>query len=352
MSTAVLNERAAVSLETYVVDMAWSPDGAALAVAGGEGAVMLVEGIAEKPRHRVLGEHTMGAIAVAWKPGGSVLASSGQDSTVVVWDAAAAPGGESAVRARLRPGSAWTDHIAWSPDGNLLATATGKVLSLWDEKGERVHQSEPLPSTIAALAWDRTGRDVATAVQGGVFVHRIEPPRFSVRRYTWPAACLTAAYSPNGRVLATGTQDGTVHFWNLATGKDSQMRGYANKVTLTEWSANSRYLATAAGNDVVVWDFGGKGPEGTQPLELQGHTERVTALAFQSNGVCLASAGRDWRISLWQPGKERVAVDAHLTSGEITALRWSLDGRVLAAGDAKGTVRLYELTNGETPKKR
>jgi WD40 repeat protein len=164
-----------------------------------------------------------------------------------------------------------------------------------------------------------------------------------MRKYSWPAACLTATYSPNGKVLASGMQDGTVHFWMLTTGKDSQMRGYGSKVTLTEWSANSRYLATAAGAEVVVWDFGGKGPEGSAPLELSGHTERITHLAFQPDGPWLVSAGRDWRLTLWQPGKEKQAVDAHLTGGEITAVKWSPDGRRLAVGEAKGRLTIYEL---------
>ena len=65
MSGAVLNEHASVALDTYVVDMAWSHDSKSLAIAGGEGAVALVEDAGGKPKSRVLGEHGMGAIAVA-----------------------------------------------------------------------------------------------------------------------------------------------------------------------------------------------------------------------------------------------------------------------------------------------
>jgi WD40 repeat protein len=345
MSSAMLTEGASVSLDTYVVDIAWSHDSRALAVAGGEGAVALVENLSAKPSTRVLGEHGMGTIAVAWQPGSGVVASSGQDSSVALWDTRS---GDGAVK-RVRPGTAWTEHLAWSPDGRILAAATGKLVTLWSAAGETVHKFEPHAATVAALTWDKPGRDLAAATQGAIIVHRIEPPNFSVRRYAWPAACLTAAFSPNGKVLATGTQDGTVHFWNLTTGKDSQMRGYGTKVTLTEWSANSRFLATAAGNEVVVWDFGGKGPEGTHPLELRAHTERVSALAFQPNGPWLVSAGRDWRLSLWQPGKETVAVDGHLTAGEITAVRWSPDGQRVAVGEAKGRLTIYDLVSRTAP---
>ena len=340
MTLATLAEGASLSLDTYVVDLAWSPDSRSIAVAGGEGAVMLVEGTDSAPKARVIGEHGMGVIAVAWQPGGNVIASAGQDSAVALWDAAS-----GSVIKRQRPGTAWTEHIAFSPDGKLLATATGKVLALWDPAGDKVHSFEPLAGSIAALAWDKTGRDLAAASAGAISVHRVEPPQFTSRKYAWPAACLTAAFSANGKVLASGMQDGTVHFWLLQTGKDSQMRGYGSKVTLTEWSANSRYLATAASADIVVWDFGGKGPEGSAPLEFAGHTDRVTHLAFQPTGPWLVSAGRDWRLSLWLPGTEKLAVDAHLTGGEITAVRWSPDGKRVAVGEAKGRLAVYELTD-------
>jgi YD repeat-containing protein len=339
MTLATLGEGASLSLDTYIVDLSWSPDSRALAVAGGEGAVVLVEGADASPRARAIGEHGMGVIAVAWQPGGNAIASSGQDSAVALWDAASG----NAIK-RLRPGTAWTQHIAFSPDGKLLAAATGKTLSLWDSTGEQVRSFEPHAGSIAAIAWDKPGRDLAAASAGAIAVHRLEPPQFTSRKYAWPAACLTAAFSANGKVLASGMQDGTVHFWLLQTGKDSQMRGYGSKVTLTEWSANSRYLATAAGSEVVVWDFTGKGPEGSAPLELSGHTDRVTHLAFQPTGPWLVSAGRDWHLCLWLPGKQKQVVDAHLSSGEITAVRWSPDGKRVAVGDAKGRLTIYELT--------
>jgi hypothetical protein len=69
MSSAMLTERATIALETYVVDIAWAHDGRALAVAGGEGAVVAIDASADKLRSRVLGEHGMGAIGVSWLPG-------------------------------------------------------------------------------------------------------------------------------------------------------------------------------------------------------------------------------------------------------------------------------------------
>lgn len=334
---AILEFRSRLTLEDYVVDIAWAPDSQRCAIAGGEGKVYLVSRSDETLEAREVGEHGMGALAAAWQPRGEHFATCGQDSRVVMFN------GEGQRVAERRPSMNWTTCLAWRPDGSQLATAAGKQISLWTAALEPVHAFDPCEATIAALAWDKPGSDLAAALNGGLVVQRIEPARFSTRQYKWQAPCLTAAYSPNSRFLATGTQDGSVHFWHLSSGRDSQMRGYPNKVDCTVWSADSRYLATAADNQVVVWDFGGKGPEGSRPLQLSGHTDRIECMAFQPNGNFLVSGGRDWRISLWLPGKATAALDAQLVDSEPSCLRWSPDGRFVAVGERRGTLSIFEL---------
>lgn len=337
---ALLEPRASATLDDYVTDLAWSSDGTRLAIAGGEGQVFVAThaGASKSLAVTALGNHGMGALAVAWQPRGTVVASSGQDNSIALWD-----GATGTERRRLRPAMAWTEHLAWSPDGTQLASASGKGLSLWSPEGELVHRFDPQPGAIAAIGWDKPGRDLAAATHGAMVIHRIEPPQYATRQYKWPGGCQTVSFSPNGRVIASGMQDGSLHFWYLASGKDSQMRGYPGKVHLTSWSGDSRWLASNAGNEVVCWDFSGKGPEGTKPVQLSGHTDRIECLAFQPGGPYLVSAGRDWRLSLWWPGKAKQAIDAHLTDSEPSCLRWSPDGRHVAVGERKGKLTVFEI---------
>lgn len=347
--SAILEPRGSAALDDYVVDIAWSGDATRLAVAGGEGKVILATFDGAKLSAREIGEHGMGALAVAWQPRSDRFVSSGQDSALVVWD-----GVRGEVLQRRRPATAWTERLAFSPDGRQLATAAGKQIFLWSTPHDVAASTEsaallapaqtfePLPHAVAALAFDRAGRDLAAALQGGLVLHRMGP-RIEQRRLDWPAACLTTAFSPNGRVIATGTQDGSVHFWYLATGRDSQMRGYPGKVTEMAWTHDSKYLATVAGDAIVAWDFSGKGPEGTRPLQLNGHTDRIECLAAQPGGNHLVSGGRDWRVSLWLPGKYPQALDAHLTVSEPSRIVWSPDGRFVAVGERKGKLSIFEL---------
>jgi len=332
-----LEARATAQLDDYVVDLAWSPDGKQLALAGGEGKVALAD-IGDKISITPLGEHMLGTLALAWQPHGKRFASAGQDGSVALWDAAGARQYK-----RWKPGVGATQSLAWSPVGDALATAAGKSVTLWSAEGDKLHAFAPATSTAVALAFDRPGTDLGVALNGELAVHRIEKSRYETRRYKWPAACLTVNFSGNGRFLASGMADGTLHFWNRSTGKDSQMRGYDGKVQLVAWSDNSKYLASCTGNDMVLWDFSGKGPEGARPLVLSGHTDRVDAFAWQTGGEHLLSGGRDWRLVLWRPGRAREPIDVQMSDGEISAMRWSPDGRRVAIGEKQGRVSLFEV---------
>jgi WD40 repeat protein len=124
------------------------------------------------------------------------------------------------------------------------------------------------------------------------------------------------------------------------------MRGYGTKITLTSFSANSRLLATGADQQVIVWDFSGGGPEGSEPVQLASHTARLTQLAFQPQGPLLVSGARDRRVALWRPSVSADPQDADLCSDEVTLLRWSNDGQQLAVGDASGQLTVYAVGSG------
>src|ERR1039457_6609613 len=229
-----LRPRERIELGDYPVDAAWSGDGRTLLVAGGEGAVWILPisaAPATVPAPQVIGRHVGGVLALSWQPAGRLFASSGQDGLVQLWDARAL------TSQPIHRGKQWSERLAFADNGRLLAVAGGRTLYLYDPQGQLRHTFPDHEGTIAALAWRPKTGQLAAAGNGGVRIHRLEPQPDS-HDYPWRGACLTASWNPDGRLLAAGMQDGSVHLWNIASGEESEMPGLGAKVFATGWSAN------------------------------------------------------------------------------------------------------------------
>lgn len=335
---ATLAPQAAGSVEDFPAAMAWAPDGSALAVGGGEGRLWMLD--ARTGEATALGEHAPGVIELAWQPKAQQLASAGQDGSVRLWNARD-PAAASRV---LHRAVQWPAGVAWQADGSRLAFAQGRAVRLFSADGEPAGILDGHAVPLSHLAW--RGRDeLVAAGNGALFVDRVSTGQ--IEQFVLEGTPQTLALSPDLKIAASGLADGSVNFRYLNNRKRSRMSGYAGKVHQTAWSASSRHLATAStgASSIVVWDFGGKGPEGSEPLQLEAHEARIEALAWQATGPLLAACGRDWKLSLWKPGPGRsAALDVQALEGEPCALGWSPDGRRLAVALASGKIRFYGLT--------
>jgi WD40 repeat protein len=325
------------AVEDFPVAMAWAPDSSALAIGGGEGRIWRIE--ARTGGATPLGEHAPGVLELAWQPKGQLLASAGQDGSVRLWNTQE----PDAAAQVLHRATRWPAGVAWQADGARLAFAHGRAILLFNNDGSPAGELDGHEAPLTHLAW--RGRDeLVAAGNGALFVDRISSGE--IEQFVLEGTPQTLALSPDLKVAANGLADGSVNFRYINNRKRSRMSGYAGKVHQTAWSANSRFLATAStgASSIVVWDFGGKGPEGSEPLQLEVHEERIEALAWQAGGALLAACGRDWKLSLWKPGPRRNQVlDVQALDGEPCAIGWSPDGRGLAVAQASGKIRLYVL---------
>jgi WD40 repeat protein len=234
------------------------------------------------------------------------------------------------------------DRLAWCPVVNLLASAAGKKLRLWDAGGKLVREYPDHPATIADIAWQPKAEILASATFGYLSLWRTNATE-PYRRFERSSSMLAIAWSPNGQYIATGDQDSSVHFWIIKKGEDLMMSGYPSKVKELSWDSGSRYLATGGGPMPCVWDCSGKGPAGTTPLQYESHTDRVSALAFQHQGLLLATGGLDTLLALWGVGQKKTPLVLEYQPSPVSQLAWSPDDKHLALGTERGDVVLYSL---------
>lgn len=325
-----------IIIDDYVIDAEWSPDGSLLAAAAVSGPVACLNTENGELAWNVHA-HGFGTTEVAWHPGLEMLTSAGQDGTVRHWDPA-----DGTEIATLVGGDIWVEHVAWSPNGKILASSAGKQLRLWDPAGSLIRTFDRHQSTISDIAWAPEGGDIVTGSYGALQFWNVSSEK-PVRTLEWQGSILTIAWSPDGRYIATGEQDSTVHFWTVKTGKDLQMWGFPTKVRELAWDVSGKYLATGGGPTVAVWNCAGRGPEGRKPILLDAHEEVLTALAFHPGMTLLASADEAGHLALWQPDVSNEPLDHLVVDGAISVLQWSPDGRSLIVATETGSIARIDV---------
>ncbi len=301
----------------------------------GDGSVIAVEEGTGQQRFRIRA-HQGSVLGISMSPQGTHFATCGQDSSARLWTMQGQP-------VRELPGgkAGWVEQVAWAPFGDRIATAAGRVVRLWNSEGDPLLETEALGSTVTALAFRADGSAVAAACYGGVHVWPFVP-NAKPRHLAWKGSLISLAWSPDGKVIACGSQDGSVHFWRLANGRDSEMSGYPVKPKALAWDRESRLLATGGGPTVTVWDFRGNGPEGTRPIELEGHQGVCTRLAFDAKQGVLASGAQDTSVLLWKPRRSTRPIRYAFMQAALTCLTWHPGNGRLMGGDASGAVAYWE----------
>ncbi len=315
--------------------VAWSPTCDAVAAGSMGGEAVLVDAASGRLRATVA-DHGLGVLDVAWSPDGALIASAGHDQRVVI-----ARSDGTVVAQTAGTGQART--VAWSPDGRLLAAGIGRELVVVTTAGEPLLRVPGQPSTVTDVAWSADSRRVGVACYGGV--RWFEPARDSAepaRVLAWKGSLLCLHVAPDSRHVASGNQDNSVHVWRLWSGRDMEMTGYPAKIDRLAWHPASRLLAVGGPGDVTVWDFGGSGPEGSTPRQIDAHEERIAAIAYAPDGTALATAAADGWLKVWGDGGSAPLAAWPAGSG-VECFAWAPDSSALVAGTHDGRLQRVDL---------
>ncbi len=152
----------------------------------------------------------------------------------------------------------------------------------------------------------------------------------------------SVSFSPDGKALASASDDGTVKVWTSYGEEILTLSGHVGPVYSVSFSPSGDIIASG-GNDgtVKLWD-----KSGYELLTLIGHGGAVNSLSFSGSGEAIASGGNDGTVKLWDPeGKQILSIQAH--KDKIYSVSLSPDGKTIASASEDNTVKLWNLRGRE-----
>ncbi len=351
----------------------WSPDGSLLAVAAVGSPVALIDAASRSDGFVLDGSESHVVTDIRFSPDGKRVATSGA-ATTAIWERNGGPPVATIDTAAAA--------LAWAPDNARIATVSAEGVTLWKAAdgakagalaapGHRVEWSAATGRIVVAssrrievwqpegTAAERTidaagstaplfqpGRPVITGM--GTATLSLWDPRSFARQHRLEGhggGVTAAAWSRDGKRLATAATDGKVRFWNARTGEAERvLTGHRGSIACLAWSGDGRLLASAGADRTVrIWNA-----DGAVQAELTGHTKPVRALAWAPGGAQLVTGGADEQLIVWDAAK-REQVKSIPSVLPITALAWGAGkgAPAVACGFADGSIRVVNPLNGE-----
>ena len=212
----------------------------------------------------------------------------------------------------------------FSPNKNTIASENEGKIFLWDSKSGKQQ----------AIYKGHSSR-----LKGDSFINAVISDIFNTPMY---ADIKSFDFSPDGRILVSGSLDETVQLWNIINGsKIATFKGHRNVITTVAFSSDGKTIASGDGEKLIkLWDVNTKRERST----LSGHTHGITALVFSPDGKTLASGSRNGTIRFWNSDTAKeigIFATGHIDS--VNSIAFNKNGSSIVSASSYGSVDVWNI---------
>jgi eukaryotic-like serine/threonine-protein kinase len=235
-------------------------------------------------------------------------------------------------------------ELAMSSDG--LTLAAGGSLGIWlydTTTWEPLELLEGHADTVESIAWSPDGTHlVSGSWDGSIKVWDIATGDYIQTFHDLDDVPLAIIWAPDNQIVAAGTYSGTVYIWDSASGEQlASLYGHESAVRSLAWSPDGTRLASG-GEDghIIIWDTS----NGEEIQRLQ-HGSSANTMVWVADEF-LFSGADDGRIRIWDPTNWELITDWPAHDYEIYDLRPSPNGRYLVSSAGDGYIKVWDTAAG------
>jgi WD40 repeat protein len=274
---------------------------------------------------------------IAWSPNGQELASASGDKTVRIWSI---EGSEDEPTYVYEQHKGRVNAVDWSPINNWIASASvDKTVHIWHpEHGKRLQWKHK--DLVNDVAWSPDGHYVASASDDKtVQVWDIQAEKciavYNEHRH-WVNI---VAWSPDGKRIASGSQDRTIHIWNVNPIRNELIfPHHTASINDLLWSPGGTDIASASTDKTVrIWST-----TGAPGFTVQSHNDYVLSLTRSRYGRRIASASNG-TITVWYTATRNIIFINPVHTGFVWTVAWSPDDRYIASAGEDRLIQIWSV---------
>jgi eukaryotic-like serine/threonine-protein kinase len=361
--------------------VALSPDGSRIVTGGDDGTAKVWDArtgtqvLEFKPRTKYV-------FGVAFSPNGTQIITGGGDFNIPgearVWDAQT---GASQLDLKGHAGAVHT--VAFSADGSRVATGSGdRTAKVWDaQTGTLQFELQGHSNSVTSVAFSPDAKRIVTgstptmnnsasiSYLAKVWDGQTGAHKFDLKGHTGFVS--SAAFSPDGAQIATGSWDKTVQVWDARTGTSlRELKGHTRYLSSVAFSPDGSRIVTGSGDKTAkVWDA----RFGLPQLELKGQRGSVTSVAFSPDGNRMVTGSADnvlqsfgvkrnvdgtmirsgtgkgeKTVTVWDARTGVSLLDLMGHTGIVSSVAFSPDGTRIVSGSYDKTAKVWDSRTGES----
>jgi serine/threonine protein kinase len=246
--------------------------------------------------------------------------------------------------------------LSWGEVGGLPPAPIGAKSYFYDPQEAKPFQPPRFPeflgtlaghtNSVTSAAFKPDGKMLATASEDRkVKLWLIQGRRESTYLSPQPQGVLTVAWSPDGKRIATGAEDNRIRIYDASTGSEVRtLEGHGAFVTSVAFSPDGTLLASGSTDRTIkIWDL----ESFTERATLVGHMGGVEGVAFHPEGKLLGSASLDRTARVWDVEKAKEVLTLKGHAGAVQCLAFSPESRTLATGSWDSLIKVWSTDSGK-----